>query len=512
MINILRKNQKALWIVIALLCIPFVFYFSNSNIGAIGKSDFGQIYGEQISLVEFRRNARLFNLARDLGMYTFLQDMVSGANSQEDAYADFTWNRLILRHEAERLGIQPSSQEVVKLIKGLGAFQGPSGFEPNKYNEFSQSVLPAMGFTDAQIEELAADQLVLERVKELLGTGVQIPEAESKENYERAYGKLEVTVVRLRTEELAKEIQISDEEIAKYYEGHKAELNTEEKRKVNFVTFGLSEEQKKLAGRERVEALQKLADRANDFNQALLEKSADFAQVAARFELPIQSTGEFTTAAPDPLLSANPQLTTTAFQLTSTEPNSDALQAADSFYVLHLAGIEPAQPLTLEEARPKIVDALKKERSRELVASRGAIVAQKLREAFRSGAPLETAAQEAGHPAEKIPPFALSDPPARNTEPGKPPPPEAPDLPMIKGVVSELNPGEASDFQPTETGGVVVVLEKREPPAPEGYAAGKESFNARFLRGKQEIAFYEWLRERRREAGVPLRVETDLAG
>src|SRR5215203_2840864 len=196
MINVLRKNQKALWIVIALLCIPFVFYFSNSNIGAIGKSDFGQIYGEQISLVEFRRNARLFNLARDLGMYTFLQDMVSGANSQEDAYADFTWNRLILRHEAERLGIQPSSQEVVKLIKGLGAFQGPSGFEPNKYNEFSQSVLPAMGFTDAQIEELAADQLVLERVKELLGTGVQIPEAESKENYERAYGKLEVTVVR----------------------------------------------------------------------------------------------------------------------------------------------------------------------------------------------------------------------------------------------------------------------------------------------------------------------------
>lgn len=512
MINILRKNQKALWIVIALLCIPFVFYFSNSNIGAIRKSDFGQIYGQQISLVEFQRNARLFNLARDLGMYTFLQDMVSGANSQEEAYADFTWNRLILRHEAERFGIQPAPSDVAKLVKGLRAFQGQSGFDLNKYNEFTQSVLPAMGFTDAQIEELAADQLALERVKELLGTGLQIPEAESRENYERAYGKLEATVVRFRTEELAGEIKITDEEIAKYYEGHKAELNTEEKRKVKFVTFGLSEEQKKLAGKERVEVLQKLADRANDFNQALLEKDADFAQVAAKFELPVQTTGEFTTTAPDPLLSATPQLTTTAFQLTSTEPNSDAVQATDSFYVLHLEKTEPAQPLALEQARAKIVDALKKERSRELVASTGANVAQKLREALRSRAPLERAAQETGHPAEKIPPFALSDPPAKSTEPGKPPPPETPDLPMIKGVVSELNPGEASDFQPTETGGLIVVLEKREPPAPEGYAAGKESFNTRFLRGKQEIAFYEWLRERRREAGVPLRVEANVAG
>ena len=41
----------------------------------------------------------------------------------------------------------------------------------------------------------------------------------------------------------------------------------EEKRKLDYVTFALTEEQKKLAGKERVEVLQKLADKANDFNQ-----------------------------------------------------------------------------------------------------------------------------------------------------------------------------------------------------------------------------------------------------
>ena len=113
MINILRKNQKALWIVIALLCIPFVFYFSNSKVGPIGNNEFGKIYGRAIPIAEFQHHARLFILARDLGMQSFLQDMVAGATSENEAYAEFTWNQLILRHEAEQLGIRPEPKQIV---------------------------------------------------------------------------------------------------------------------------------------------------------------------------------------------------------------------------------------------------------------------------------------------------------------------------------------------------------------------------------------------------------------
>lgn len=502
MINILRKNQKGLWIVIALLCIPFVFYFSNSKMGPLGNNEFGKIYGHAIPNVEFQRSARLFNLARDLGMYTFLQDMVAGATTQNDAYVEFTWNRLILQHEAERLGIRPTTEQIVPVVKALQPFRGANGFDKDKYNEFTQNTLPGLGFNEAQIEELAADQLSLQRIKDLIGTGVQIPEAEGKENYERAYGKLNVTVVRLRSEDLAKEIKISDDDVAKYFEAHKAELNTEEKRKVSFVNFALTEEQKKLAGKERVEVLQKLADQANDFNQALLEKGAEFEKAAAKFQLPIQTTGEFTKSAPDPLLKANAQLATAAFQITPQEPNSDALQGADGFYVLHLSDSQPAKPLTIEEAKPKIVEALKAGRMRELVATKGAEAAQKIREATKSGAPVDSAIQQAGFTAEKIPPFALMDAPAPKPEPDKPAPPETPDLQVIKGAVAEMNPGDVSEVIPTEKGGLVAVLEKREPPEMAAYEAGKMMFNARYLSGKRGVAFYEWLRERRREAGV----------
>src|SRR4051794_29558787 len=340
MINVLRKNQKALWIVIAVLCIPFVFYFSNSKIGAMGENQLGRIYGRAVPIAEAQRSARLFALARELQMFSYLQDMVSGAQSEQEAYAEFTWNRLVLQHEAEELGIQATNADIVKVVQEMRAFHGQSGFDINKYNDFTQNVLPSLGFTEAQLEEIARDSIVLQRVKDLVGLGVQVPQAEAKEQYERAYGKLDVAVVRLRNDEIAKDVQVTDADIAKYYEAHKADLKSDEKRKVSFVSFALDEEQKKLQGKERFDVLQKLADRANDFNQEINEKRTDFAQAAGKFQLPIQSTGEFTRLAADPLLKANPQLAAQAFQLSPEEPNSEAVQAADSFYILHLDGID----------------------------------------------------------------------------------------------------------------------------------------------------------------------------
>ena len=71
------------------------------------------------------------------------------------------------------------------------------------------------------------------------------------------------------------------------------------------------------------------------------------------------------------------------------EPNSDPVQVADGFYILHLAGKTEARPLTAEEAKPKIVETIKKSRARELMSTKGAEMAQQLREAKKSGQPLE---------------------------------------------------------------------------------------------------------------------------
>src|SRR5947207_15716781 len=72
MMKLLRRHRDWLMIVIAILAIPFVFYFvQRPDYGAMGRGDLGQIYGRKLTQVEIDANARLGRLAQGLGMSDF---------------------------------------------------------------------------------------------------------------------------------------------------------------------------------------------------------------------------------------------------------------------------------------------------------------------------------------------------------------------------------------------------------------------------------------------------------
>ena len=502
--KLLRRHRHWLMIVIAILAIPFIFYFvQQPDYGAMRADQFARIYDRNVSILEAQQMARLYNLAEALGMSDFVQNLAPGVqdpNQANQAYVQFILNLLVLRHEAARLGIRPGSSEVAEVVRALPVFQGESGFDIHKFTDFVQNALAPNGLAEEHIEQLVRDELSLNQIKELLGTGVSIPEAEINADYQRAYDKLYVNLIRLRPDDFAKEITVSDEEVRKYYETHQAELKSEEKRKVDFVSLSLTEDQKKLTGKERIEVLQELSDRATDFTQALLEKDANFKQVAEKSNAAVRTTGAFTATQPDPQLNADPQLGAAAFKLSIQEPHSDPIQVADGFYILHLAGIEEARPLTVEEAKPKIVEALKRNRVRELMSTKGAEVAQQLRQATKSGQALEAVAQQAGVKVEKLPPFSVLEEATEDQD--KKPKEESPEMLTIKNAVAYLNPGEITDFLPAGDNGLIAVLEKREPSPDAANTEKKAAFEKRLMNNKRQIVFYEWLRERQQAAGV----------
>src|SRR6266699_3876629 len=503
MMKLLRKHRHWLMIVIAILAIPFIFYFvQRPDYGAMRSDQFVRIYDRNVSMLEAQQMVRLFNLAQALGMSDFMQALTPGVQDPNQVYTQFVLNLLVLRHESARLGIRPGASEVADVVRALPVFQSESGFDLHKFSDFVQNALAPNGLAEEHIEQLVRDELCLNQIKQLLATGVSIPQAEINANYGRAYDKLYVSVNRLRPADFAKDVTVSDQDVQKYYEAHKAELNSDEKRKVEFVNLALSDEQKKLAGKERVEALQELSDRANDFTQALLEKGTDFKQAAAKFQLPVRTTGEFTATAPDPQLNVDPQLGSAAFKLSMQEPNSDPIQVADGFYILHLAGIVEVRPLTIDEAKPKIVEAIKNSRAREVMSTKGAEIVQQLREATNSpsGAGLEAAIQKAGVNVEKVAPFSLLDETteAQAKEATKGPP----DLPAIKDAVAYMNPGQISDFFPSGDNGLIIALQKREPSAKANDPEKKAACERRLLNNKIRIVFYEWLRDRQRAANV----------
>jgi len=212
----------------------------------------------------------------------------------------------------------------------------------------------------------------------------------------------------------------------------------------------------------------------------------------------VHETGEFTAAEPDLQLKGDPQLVAAAFKLSVQEPHSDAVQVADGFYILNLTGKTDARPLALEEAKPKIVEALKKTRTRELISTKGAEMVQQLREAKKSGQPPEAVIEKAGVKPEKLAAFSLIDEESEKSE-GDEQKKQSPELLTIKDAVALLNPGDVTDFMPSGTDGLIAILEKREPL---GEASEKKAaFAKRILENKQRIVVVEWLRDRQQAAG-----------
>jgi hypothetical protein len=503
MITLLRKHHKVLMIVITgLVCISFSWYWNKTDFAEMGNGVVGKIYDRNVSQVEFQRNARLLRLGSDLGMRDLLRALTAGAQTENEAFENFSWNLMVLRHEADELGIKPTTTEIAAVVKTLPAFQGKEGFDLAKYTDFADHALAPMGFSEAQVEELVADQIAFERVEKLLGAGISVADSQMRADFAQAYSMMNVSVVRFQSADFAKDVQITDPDITKYYEGHKAQLKTDEERQVKFVTFALSDEQKKLTGKARIDVLQKLADTANDFTDALQAKGADFDAVVAKFHLNAKETGEFSQAKPDPQFAGTPALVQSAFALTSEAPNGEAIQTPDGFYIEHLVKIDPARPLTLEEARPKIVETLKQDRVQAAIAAKAAAIAGQLQEAMKGGQSVAEAAAKAGVKAEPIAPFRLLDNPP-GVAPAPPDPKgQTPEMQAIKQAVSEMNPGTVSDLVPQPGGGLLVVLEKREPLDAAQYAISRPLLENRNLQNKTQVVFYEWLRERRRAAGV----------
>ena len=131
MMKFLRKHRHWLMVVIAILAIPFIFYFvQRPDYGAMRSDQFARVYDRNVSMLEAQQTARLFDLAQALGVSDFVQSLTAGAGqNQNQAYAQFILNLLVLRHEADRLGIRPSTSEVADRVRNLPAFNGNGGFD-----------------------------------------------------------------------------------------------------------------------------------------------------------------------------------------------------------------------------------------------------------------------------------------------------------------------------------------------------------------------------------------------
>ena len=496
MVNLLRRFQQPLMILVTIFVIvSFTVFYSRSDFMDRGASSrVGSIYGRNFSQAQFMREGRKYELCQYV-LFELWQTLIQPAMSADEAMNNFVWNSVVLRHEADRLGIQPTDAEIEETIKGLPSFQTNEHYDSIKYNQFVQNALNPRGLMPDTLEEMVGNDIRLRKIKALLGTTLAASPTEVRSMFEMRNGKLECSVVRFDLAEFLKAQQPSDEDVKKAYEERKTTLKTDELRKVKFAAFTIPNAEKPLVGKERVEEFKKLGDQAQAFMVAMTEKGAKFDEVAAKLGAKVQETPAFSRDDSPAELDRSPQAAAAAFKLTQAEPSSDAVQTDKGYVMLQLAEIVPAREKTFEEAKTALVEELKNERAQEAMNAKATEVRIALETQLKAGKSFAEAATAAGVKPEEIPPFSMSAPPTKERE--------------VAMTARDLNEGQLSSLVPTggatgASGGLLVYLAKKQPIDEKKFAEGKGELADMLARGKSEAIFSQWLKQRRASANVLL--------
>lgn len=419
MLSQLRHIQKGLLIAVTVvIVISFAFLYSDYDFvgGTLGRGDCKvKVYDRCYRTKEAQKLANHFDVAYQLGMFDFAMVLL-GERGGDDASA-FVENLIILRHEAGKLGIEPSVEEIKAAIPQLPVFQRP--FVNGQFVE--NRILGPNGFTQGDLAQLVKDYLAFQKLRELIGAGVETIPSETAKRYIQNNQHYTASVVRFDRSAHTEGVQITAEDVAKYYEENKDNLLSESKRGFDYVKFS----PKPVAADASTEAKQKAnLDFANAVNRAyadLAAGGADFNSVAkqyagdkAQFVAEAGTLEPFARSEAPELIDGNESALDVLFSA-ATQPDQVLVpvEAGEGAYlVFHFGKTVDPTPLTLEEATPAIEKALLATRSNRAVNDAASEALAKLNEAVKAGKSFDEAAKGLGLEPEALPPFSLAEPPA----------------------------------------------------------------------------------------------------
>jgi len=474
MMKFFRSQSKTVLIVIlGLLALGFVFYGNSGsflNTGANTPTDFGRIDGQDLSASDLYKAVRN---TRTLLLLTGHEQDYPPAQIASEA-----WRQLLLLHEADKLHIDVSDQELIAFIQSEPQFQKDGVYSPDLYQKLMGELQEARHITPDTYAALVHDQLRIEAVTRALFSSVYAPVSDLSAQYEKYFGPAQISYVTLDPKSFAASAPVAPDEIAAAY---KADANnpayrTAEQRQVDYVLLPLTPAQMKLPDQEKNAAIQALGEKALDFALAFQpDPSAtnaapapvDFQAEAKKRGLTVSTTNFFAADTPPQGLPPSPAFNNAAFALTKDDPISKVVQLDNGVAVLHLDGIQPSQLRPLAEVTPLIQKELQEKHGAQTAQLMAAIISQTLRAAVDKGQDFKTTALAQHLNVQTIPGLVPLKAPETDLR-----------LRILGDVTAQLATGEVSKPVPMEGDDTILIVhvDSRAKADPAGYAAFEQRY------------------------------------
>ena len=472
-------------VIVILTILGFIGLYIRANPSQFGTNDVLSIYGRVVQRAEIDSQVRSYRLALALGLTDFVSDLGGLGEDENVSLNNYLLNLLLIEHQATELGIRPSDDEVLATIKSLAPLQTDGVFDPAKYTAFVQDQLAPRGLTERQMEDIVRDSIRVKKLKAIIASPVAIGEGEIR-MAARIYQPVTAQVLQFDLEKYSKDLTVTPGEISAFYEKNREGLKAPENRSISYVVFELPALQQKLEGKDRANALQKLADQAVGVEKSIrdgISQGFDFATAVGKQSLQAQKADfiqrDGTKQGKD---SGLPEaLVNAAFRLQKIGEISDIIQDGGSFYIVTVDSVSPAHQLELAEVTQRIETHLKSQKSSKAAQEAAEKALSEIHTALNSGKSFADAVKGAGLKEEQLINIVPSDP--KNNE----------EQQALTQATLSLKEGELGQLEPAPWGFFAVYLQKRTPLTDAEWKEYQADISKKLLTKDQDLLFTEWL-------------------
>src|SRR6266851_10061270 len=240
-----RVKKYVLGGMLVVICVSMAWYVVPSGgttglgLGGPGKGVVATVSGEEVTATAVQRQAK-----------QLLQQQFPRGGAQANSLLPFFAQRAaetlisekILLGEAHRMGLKATDDDLREFLHqgqlGQMIFPGGNFIGKEAYEDF----VSRNGYTVPQFEELVKEDILINKLRNLVGSSASITDAEVRQQFEKQNTKVKFDYAVIKKDDILKTIHPADAELKAYYDRNKNTYvnSIPEKRQLKYVVLDTS--------------------------------------------------------------------------------------------------------------------------------------------------------------------------------------------------------------------------------------------------------------------------------
>jgi len=233
MLSLMRKHAGSWLIKVILGAIVIVFVLWGVGSWTSQRSGrVASVNGDTITIDEYQQTyKRLIDQVRQSFGNNANDELIKSLQLEQKALDQLVDN-ILMRQEASELGIQVSDEDLSRAVRSIGAFQVAGVFDARRY----QVILANNNLTPESFETSQRDALLIQKLNTFITASVKVSDPEAVEWFKWNNATVNLDFFLLEADRY-KDIAVTEEEIQQYFETRKDTYKTDPALKVRYLKF-----------------------------------------------------------------------------------------------------------------------------------------------------------------------------------------------------------------------------------------------------------------------------------